>query len=67
MLVASHFTEDGLDAYLKAMRSKEKRSLFSGLDAFTHKEGFLRLSARAGMHVLLLEDVGGRRRPLMPG
>ncbi|MBI5481855.1 MAG: protein kinase [Deltaproteobacteria bacterium] len=67
ILVAPHFTEDGLDAYLKALRSNEKRSVFSGLDAFTHKEGFLRLSARGGLHVLLVEDNAGRRRPLVPG
>jgi hypothetical protein len=66
VLVAPRFTEDGLAAYLEALK-KEKRSLFAGLDAFTHKEGFLRLGARSGMHLLLIEDADGRRRPLVPG
>ncbi len=65
VLVAPRFLDDGLEAYLQALRSAGK-SLFAGLDAFTHKEGFVRLSARSGLHLLLVEEDGGRRRPLMP-
>jgi hypothetical protein len=67
ILVAPRFTEDGLEAYLKALTSSEKRSIFSGLDAFVHKEGFLRLGVRSGLHLLLIEDQQGHRRPLVPG
>lgn len=67
VLVAPRFTEEGLEAYLKALTSSEKRSIFSGFDAFVHKEGFLRLGVRSGLHLLLIEEQQGRRRPLVPG
>ncbi len=65
VLIAPKFTDDGLEAYLQALRSSGS-ALLGGLDAFTHKEGFIRLSVRTGLHVLLVEEAEGRRRPLMP-
>jgi serine/threonine protein kinase len=67
ILVAPQFSEDAIAAYLQALKSGEKRSIFSSLDAFSHKEGFVRVSARHGFHLLLVEEQGGKRRPLVPG
>lgn len=66
ILVAPRFSEEALEAYLKALRSTGS-ALLSSLGALTHTEGYVRLGARRGFHVLLVEDEGGRRRPLVPG
>lgn len=66
ILVAPRFSEEALAAYLKALRSTGP-ALLSSLGALTHTEGYVRLSARRGFHVLLVEEEGGRRRPLVPG
>jgi hypothetical protein len=67
ILVAPRFDEEALEAYLGALRPRDRRSIFRTLDAFTHREGAIRLGARSVLHVLLVEDEGGRRRPLVPG
>src|SRR3569623_3643691 len=61
-LVAPRFEEAGLAAYLHALAAGRSRL---GLDGLRHREGFLRVG-RGGLHVLLVEDDGGRRRPLVP-
>lgn len=48
---------------LEALRGA-KRSVFSGIDALSDKEGFVRIGARSGLHVLLIEETEGERRPL---
>ncbi|MGE0397032.1 MAG: serine/threonine-protein kinase [Kofleriaceae bacterium] len=65
ILIAPRFEEDALAGYLGALRAAKKRSVFSGLDALSHKEGFIRLSARNGLHVLLIEEADNERRPLV--
>jgi hypothetical protein len=65
LLVAPRFEDDALDAYQRALRSKEGRSIFSSLDALTHREGFIRAGGRHGLHVLLVEEQTGQRRPLV--
>lgn len=65
ILVAPRFEEEALAGYLEALRGAKKRSVFSGLDALSHKEGFVRLGARSGFHVLLIEETEGERRPLV--
>jgi hypothetical protein len=38
----------------------------AGLDALTHREGYVRLGLRQGFHLLLVEEAAdGRRRPLV--
>jgi serine/threonine-protein kinase len=67
ILFAPRFGDDALDAYLAALSGGERRSIFSRLDGLTHREGFVRLGARSGLHVLLVEDGDeGRPRPLVP-
>jgi hypothetical protein len=65
ILIAPRFEEEALGGYLEALRGAKKRSVFSGLDALSHKEGFVRLGARSGLHVLLIEETDGERRPLV--
>ncbi|RLB55799.1 MAG: hypothetical protein DRJ42_05210 [Deltaproteobacteria bacterium] len=67
ILVAPSFDEEALEAYLGGLRTINRRSIFSGADVFSHREGYLRLGARSGFHVLLVEETDGRRRPLVPG
>jgi hypothetical protein len=62
ILVAPRFEEAGLEAYARALAAGRSRL---GLDALRHREGFLR-HGRGGLHVLLIEEEGGRRRPLVP-
>ena len=65
ILIAPRFEEEALAGYLDGLRGARKRSMFSGLDALSHKEGFVRLGARSGIHVLLIEENNGERRPLV--
>lgn len=65
VLMAPSFSEDALDAYLGALRDSRRMSLRAAIDALTHREGFLHIG-RGGCHVLLVEEVEGRRRPLVP-
>lgn len=65
LLVAPRFEDDALDAYQHALRSREGRSIFSSLDVLTHREGFVHVGGRRGLHVLLVEDRAGQRRPLV--
>jgi len=65
VLVAGSFDDDALDTYLEGLRASRKRSLRSALDLLSHREGFLTVG-RGGCHILLIEDVDGRRRPLVP-
>ncbi|GMV38454.1 MAG: hypothetical protein AMXMBFR64_01700 [Myxococcales bacterium] len=66
ILVAPRFDDDALEGYLRALRPASRATLLRTFDAFTHREGFIRTGARAGMHVLLVEEDGERRRPLVP-
>ncbi len=62
VLFAPRFDDEALDAYLRALRGAG-RSLRGVL---SHREGFVRTSAADGFHLLLVEEDGGRRRPLVP-
>ena len=64
LLVAPRFTEDGLGEYLAGLAA-HARSVFAKLEAFSHREGYVRLGARDGIHVLLVEEVGDKRRALV--
>lgn len=66
ILIAPTFDDGALNAYFKGLRRSGTLGLWARLDAFGHREGFLRTGARAGFHVLLVEETQGRRRPLMP-
>lgn len=65
ILVAPSFTEDALDAYMKALRASQGSFLRAAFDRLSHREGFLSTKS-GGCHVLLVEEAEGRRRPLMP-
>jgi serine/threonine-protein kinase len=66
ILVAPQFADEALDVYLRSLRTAGS-VLLAGLGALTHAEGYLRLGTRRGLHILLVEEAGGRRRPLVPG
>ncbi len=64
ILVAPSFDEAALAAYLGALRAGG--ALLTGLDAFAHRDGYVRLGVRQGFHLLLVEEsADGRRRPLV--
>lgn len=64
ILVAPSFDDAALAAYLGALRAGGP--LLTGLDAFTHRDGYVRQGVRQGFHLLLLEEsADGRRRPLV--
>ncbi len=66
ILLAPSFDDRALETYLGALRQSSGISLFGMLDAFSHRQGFVRVGAKGGLHLLLVEDAEGRRRPLMP-
>ncbi len=66
VLIAPSFDEDALEAYLKGLRSADKRKFWKRFDAFSHIQGYLHINTGVGFHVLLVEEAEGRRRPLMP-
>ncbi len=66
VLSAKSFSDEAIETYLETVR-RGGGPLLAGLGALTHTEGYLRLSARQGVHVLLVEESDGRRRPLVPG
>ena len=51
--------------YLEALRAASRRTVFAGLDALSHEEGCIRIGVRSGLHVLLVEEAEGERRPLV--
>lgn len=66
ILFAPRFDDAALAAYLSAVGGGGQHSIFARLEGLGHREGYVRLGARAGLHVLLVEDEeGGRRRPLV--
>lgn len=65
LLIAPRFTEEALGAYLGALRAARGRSIRSALELLSHREGYLATEG-GGCHVLLVEEVDGRRRPLVP-
>ena len=53
---------EGGDHYV----SRAAQKLLAGLDAFAHRDGYVRLGVRQGFHLLLVEEsADGRRRPLV--
>lgn len=65
ILCAPAFDDAALEAYLAALRPRAGRGLLAGLDALAHRDGYLRLGVRSGLHVLLVEDDSTTRRPLV--
>lgn len=59
VLVAPRFDDAAIAAYLRGLAESRSR-----LDALRHREGFLRIGS-GGLHVLLVEEQGSRRRPLV--
>lgn len=64
VLFADTFTEDALAAYLDGLKARSS-AVFGALEVLSHREGYVRLGARSGLHVLLVTEHGGERRPLM--
>ncbi len=62
LLFAPRFSEEALGAYLELLRGAKAR-LFGAL---SHREGFVRLGVSDGVHLLLVEEGGEHRRPLVP-
>jgi hypothetical protein len=62
---AETFGDAFLEAYLELLRSSQRRYFFGGLDALSHREGFLRVGLKAGYHILLVEMAKGEIRPLV--
>jgi hypothetical protein len=68
-LIAPSFDEEALSAYDLAIAEPEKKSWLFGLQgSLTKYEGFVRIGAKRGFHLLLVaEQEDGSYRPLLPG
>lgn len=64
VLVAPSFSEQALEAYLAALRGAAGPLLRTALELWSHREGLLAMDG-GGLHLLLVEEQGGRRRPLV--
>lgn len=67
LLVAPSFTDEALASYRSRTAPGEARSWVLGLQSsLTRYEGFIRLGAKRGFHLLLLEDHDGVLQPVLP-
>lgn len=66
LLVAPKFSDDVLEAYAERIKSRGGSSFFSMEESFTGYAGFVRIGARRGFHLLLVEERDGKFEPLLP-
>ncbi|MFW5967535.1 MAG: hypothetical protein ACOCV2_08465, partial [Persicimonas sp.] len=64
ILMADHFEEDFHDAYRDHLEEVRKSWMFSLQDSVTGYEGFIRIGARRGFHLLPIQYEGGAFNPL---
>jgi hypothetical protein len=65
--VARHFDDSVLEAYEKTLQESKSKGLLALEEAFTGYAGFVRIGARRGFHLLLVEETDDGYAPILPG
>lgn len=66
ILVADEFEDRMIDAYLERVEERERSWFFNLQESMTGYEGFVRMGARRGFHLLLVRRDGPDFDPILP-